>query len=119
MSSWVRWVLAAVAVLAAAVAVDRTGVLDPPPEPIVVTPALVSVGHKVYRERCHGCHSDIPLARRVAGWDPMHAYDVIGKLQTLGKPGRTPMPRFPGTQDERRALAGWLSELGAGRVPQY
>ena len=120
MSSWVRWVLAgAVAVVVAAVAVDQAGLLDPPPAPIVVTPELVAAGRKVYRERCHSCHTDIPLHKRIAGWDPMHAYDVVGKLQTIGKEGKRPMPPFPGTKEDRRAVAAWLSELGAGRVPQY
>jgi len=120
MSPKVRWLLVAVALLAlAAVAVDRSGLLAPPPAPIVVTPELVASGRKVYRDRCHSCHTDIPLGKRVAGWDPMHAYEVVGKLQTIGKEGKRPMQAFPGSDDERRALAAWISELGAARVPQY
>jgi mono/diheme cytochrome c family protein len=121
MSPKVRWLLLGIAALALAAAwIDRSGLLRPPPAPIVVTPELVAAGRKVYRNRCHTCHTDIPLGRRVKDWAPMHAYEVIGRLQGIGvSPERKPMPPFPGTDDERRALAAWISELGAGRVPQY
>lgn len=120
MNPTVRWhVLAVAAAAVGAVALDRSGVLDSAPEPITVTPELVARGRQVYRDRCHSCHTDIPLSKRVAGWDTFHAYEVIGRLQTVGKEGKRPMAPFPGTTDERRALAAWLSELGAGRVPQY
>ena len=120
MSPRIRWLLIAITALALGTAwLDQSGLLDPPPAPIVVTPELVASGRRVYRDRCHTCHNDIPLRKRVDGWEPMHAYEVIGRLPTIGKPEKKPMPPFPGTDDDRRALAAWLSELGAGRVPQY
>ena len=121
MSPKVRWLLLAIAALALAWAwLDRSGLLKPPPAPIVVTSELVAAGRRVYRDRCHSCHTDIPLGKRVKAWAPGHAYDVIGRLPEIGvSPERKPMPPFPGSDDERRALAAWISELGAGRVPQY
>jgi mono/diheme cytochrome c family protein len=120
MSPTVRWLLLGIALLAAAAGgVAGSGILKPPPAPIAVTPDLVAAGRIVYRGRCHTCHTDIPLAKRVKGWEPMHAYEVIGRLQTIGVSGKKPMPPFPGTDEDRRALAAWISELGAGRVPQY
>jgi len=113
--------LIGIALLAAAVGgIAGSGILEPPPAPIAVTPELVAAGRLVYRNRCHTCHTDIPLAKRVKGWEPMHAYEVIGRLPTIGVSGTNkPMPPFPGTDEDRRALAAWISELGAGRVPQY
>jgi mono/diheme cytochrome c family protein len=120
MSPKVRWLLLGLAALSlTAAAVNESGMLMRPPSPIVVTPDLVAAGRKVYLARCHTCHSDVPLAKRVKDWEPMHAYDVIGRLPEVLKGGKKPMPAFPGTDEDRRALAAWVSELGAGRVPQY
>ena len=117
----VRFALLAVAGLALVAAVlDESGWLRPAPAPIVVTAELVAAGRTVYLDRCHRCHTDIPLAKRVKDWAPMRAYQAIGHLQEVGvAPDKKPMPTFPGTDEDRRALAAWLSELGAGRVPQY
>jgi mono/diheme cytochrome c family protein len=115
MSATVRWVLLAVAALAATVALaDRLGLLRLEPAPIVVTPELVAAGRKVYRDRCHGCHGEIPLAKRVRDWPARKAYEVIGRLPEVTRS----MPPFPGTDEERRALAAWIAELGAGRISQ-
>ena len=116
MSKAVRWSLLAVALASlAAYSVIGSGILEPPPAPVVVTPEAVARGRLVYRNRCHGCHNDIPLSKRVAGWSADHAYDVIGSLPKRYRA----MPHFAGDDAERRALAAWVSALGAGQVPQY
>jgi len=99
----------------AAFGVIRSGVLEPPPAPVVVTPEAVARGRVVYRNRCHGCHNDIPLSKRVAGWSADQAYAIIGNLPKRYKA----MPAFAGDDAERRALAAWVHALGAGQVPQY
>jgi len=116
MSRAMRWSLLAVALASlAAYPVIRSGVLEPPPAGVVVTPEAIARGRLVYRYRCHGCHNDIPLSKRVAGWSADQAYAFIGDL-----PKRTrAMPSFAGDDAERRALAAWVHALGAGQVPQY
>ncbi|BDG04075.1 hypothetical protein AMOR_30710 [Anaeromyxobacter oryzae] len=97
-------------IVADALPVARWLGLDPPP---VVTPALVARGREVLARRCWGCHREVPLAPRVRGWDVRRAYDAIGRLPELYRA----MPPFPGTDEERRALAAYLAELGeAGAV---
>lgn len=83
--------------------------------PLAETPALVSRGREVFENRCIGCHRSIPLPQRVQGWDVRHAYDTLGKLQDLK---RGVMPRFPGDDEERRALAAWLAAVGRGEARQ-
>ncbi len=78
--------------------------LLPPPGP------LIAAGRRVMEYRCLGCHRDLPLRKRVAGWSMPFAYEAIGRLPKLN-PG---MPAFGGTEQERRALAAWLAALGAG-----
>ena len=72
-------------------------------------------GQAVYVYRCHGCHRDVPLEKRVAGWSADRAYAFIGVQQDYP---RALMPRFPGTDEERRALAIFIQALGAGRAQQ-
>jgi mono/diheme cytochrome c family protein len=57
----------------------------------------------------------VPLQHRVAGWSADAAYQVIGRLPSVR---RANMPPFQGTEEERRALAVFLSALGAGRARQ-
>jgi mono/diheme cytochrome c family protein len=116
MSPRVRWLLAGVAAIGVtAAALAQSGILRSPPAPIVVTPELVTEGHRVYLRRCHTCHNDVPLAKRVKDWKAEHAYDVLGRLPKVYRA----MPPFPGTDDERRALAAWIQALGSGQTPQY
>jgi mono/diheme cytochrome c family protein len=116
MSPRVRWALAAVAALALAVAgLAASGVLDPSPAPVVVTPEAVARGREVYRYRCHTCHNDIPLAKRVAGWSAQKAYEVVGDLPKRYRS----MPAFAGDDDERRAVAAFLQAVGEGSTSQY
>jgi mono/diheme cytochrome c family protein len=116
MSRTVRLLLLALALASlAAYAVIRSGILEPPPAPVVVTPEAIARGRLVYRNRCHGCHNDIPLEKRVAGWSADQAYAVIGDLPKR----KRAMPAFAGDDAERRALAAWVHALGAGQVPQY
>jgi mono/diheme cytochrome c family protein len=83
-----------------------------PAAPLEVTPALVADGRAVLERRCLGCHRDVPLAPRVRGWDVHRAYDAIGRLPELYRG----MPPFPGTDEERRALAAYLASVGAGEA---
>ncbi|MGC3997118.1 MAG: c-type cytochrome [Anaeromyxobacter sp.] len=81
---------------------------SPPPTPAEATPALVAEGQAVFARRCEHCHRDVPLERRVRGWDLARAHDAVGRLDQL-----TPlMPPFRGTEAERRALAAYLAALG-------
>jgi mono/diheme cytochrome c family protein len=66
----------------------------------------------VLEQRCLGCHRDVPLKPRVAGWSAAFAWEVLGRLPRMN-PG---MPAFPGDAAERRALAAYLEALGAGRA---
>jgi len=91
------------------------GLFDPPPPPLVDTPAAVEAGMAVFVYRCVSCHRDVPLAKRVAGWSPERAYETIGRLPTVPKAN---MPPFPGTEEDRRVLAVFISALGAGRAVQ-
>jgi mono/diheme cytochrome c family protein len=83
-----------------------------PPPPLVETPEAIGWGRRLFEDRCLHCHSDVPLAPRVAGWSPERAYEAIGRLPEL----YASMPAFHGTDDERRALAVFVSAVGAGRA---
>ncbi len=107
-------VLFAVVVLALGKAWDA-GLFDPPPPPLVSTPEAVEAGRAVFLYRCVSCHRDVPLPKRVAGWPPAKAWEVIGRLSTVPKDN---MPAFPGTEEDRRVLAVFLAALGAGKTTQ-
>lgn len=91
------------------------GLFAPPRPPLVETPEAVAAGQAVFAHRCTGCHRDVPLDRRVAGWSAERAYETIGRLPSVP---RANMPAFPGGEEERRALALFLQALGAGRARQ-
>jgi len=91
------------------------GLFDPPPPPLVDSPQAVEAGRAVFAYRCVSCHRDVPLQKRVAGWSPEKAFEIIGRLPTVP---RANMPPFPGTEEDRRALAVFLAALGAGRATQ-
>ena len=91
------------------------GLFAPPRAPLVETPEAVLAGQAVFAYRCVGCHRDVPLAKRVAGWSAERAYETIGRLPQVP---RANMPAFPGTEDDRRVLAVFLQALGAGRARQ-
>ncbi len=114
MSPRTRIVVAAAAVLlvAGSWAWDA-GLLRLAPPPLVATPEALALGERVLARRCLHCHSEIPLAPRVAGWSAERAYEAIGRLPQL----YPAMPPFPGTDDERRALAVYLAALGARASP--
>ena len=104
-----RNALLGAAALAAAAAL--AGILRGPPR-LVRTPEAVSRGRAVLAARCLHCHATIPLPPRVAGWSIERAYDAIGRLPQL----RPAMPPFAGSEEERRALAAYLSAIGAGEA---
>jgi mono/diheme cytochrome c family protein len=104
----------AAAILGAGLAWDA-GLLALPPPRLVESPEAVSAGQAVFAYRCVGCHRDVPLQRRVAGWSADRAYRTIGQLP---KVPRANMPPFPGTEEERRNLALFIAALGAGRARQ-
>ncbi len=110
---WIALAVAA-AMVAAGLAWDA-GLLARGPPALVETPEAVEAGQAVFASRCTSCHRDVPLQRRVAGWSAGRAYQTIGRLPTVP---RANMPPFPGTEEERRALAVFLSALGAGRARQ-
>jgi mono/diheme cytochrome c family protein len=101
-------VAAAVVGVALAYAWDA-GLLRPPPPPLRATPQALALGERVLANACLHCHASIPLAPRVAGWSAERAYEALGRLPRLNPA----MPPFPGTDDERRALALYLARLGA------
>jgi len=82
-------------------------------EQLAVPPAsLVAAGRRVMEYRCLTCHRDVPLRTRVAGWTEPFAFEAIGRLPKLNPA----MPAFAGSEEERRALAAWLTALGAGQA---
>ena len=101
-------VAAALAVVAAAL-IDRGVWPHERTRPIVVTPEERASGERVFRAWCLHCHTDVPLARRVAGWSPERAYEAIGRLPEISGA----MPPFRGTDAERRSLAVFVGSLGA------
>jgi mono/diheme cytochrome c family protein len=88
------------------------GVLESPPPPLPPGD-LVDAGRRVFEYRCLGCHRDVPVRARVAGWTADFAYEAIGRLPKL----KSAMPAFGGDDDERKALAAYLTALGAGQAP--
>lgn len=102
----------AAGLLLAATWAFEAGLLRPKPD-LRATPEALSLGRKVLEARCLHCHVEIPLAPRVQGWTAERAYEAIGRLPSL----RAQMPPFGGTEEERRALAVYLAEIGAGREP--
>lgn len=57
---------------------------------------------------CHGPDGEWPIGQRVAGRNEQELYEAIGKLEELNPM----MPAFEGTDEERKALAGWLDKQG-------
>ncbi len=112
--TWIA-VLSCAALLLAALVAWSAGLFSSPPAPLVESPEAVAAGQAVFAYRCTPCHQDVPLARRVAGWSVERAYQTIGRLPQVP---RANMPAFPGTEDDRRALAAFLAALGAGRAQQ-
>jgi len=103
--------LAAGLLLVAAWAWDA-GLLRPPPD-LRPTPVSLARGREVLERRCLHCHAAIPLAPRVRGWTAERAYEAVGRLPSL----YPAMPPFGGTEEERRALAIYLSALGSEPGP--
>jgi mono/diheme cytochrome c family protein len=70
------------------------------------------LGVKYFQESCAACHGDDaqwPMAPRAAGHSTTYFYDLIGRLPAVSET----MPRFEGSDDERRALAAYIAALGA------
>jgi mono/diheme cytochrome c family protein len=106
--------LVAVAVLSlAAGSAWEAGLFAPPRPPLVESPEAVAAGQAVFAYRCLGCHRDVALPPRIAGWSADRAYETIGRLPQVP---RANMPAFPGTEEDRRVLAVYLQALGAGRA---
>ena len=112
--TWIAAVLLAALTVAFGAAWDA-GLFEPPPPPLVDSPAAVEAGRAVFAYRCVSCHRDVPLRKRLAGWSPERAYQTIGRLPAVP---RANMPPFPGTEEDRRVLAVFLAALGAGRTTQ-
>lgn len=91
----------------------EAGLLRPPRPPLVPSPEALALGESILASRCLHCHAEIPLAPRVAGWTAERAYEALGRLPEL----YPAMPPFHGTDEERRALAVYLSALGARPAP--
>ncbi len=111
MSPRVRNAVVAATVLGVALAYAwDEGLLRPPPAPLRATPEARALGERGLANKCRQCHAAIPLAPRVAGWSAERAYDALGRLPRL----YPAMPPFHGTDEERRALALYLAQLGTG-----
>jgi mono/diheme cytochrome c family protein len=89
------------------------GLFAGPPPPLVETPEAVAAGRQVFTYRCTGCHRDVRLDARLKGWTADRAYQTVGRLETVPKAN---MPPFPGSEEERRAVAIFLAAVGAGRA---
>ena len=74
-----------------------------------ITPRAPALdGAAIFESRCGACHgadSEWQIAPRVIGKAEQELYDVLGRLPQLNDM----MPPFEGTDDERRALAKYLS----------
>jgi mono/diheme cytochrome c family protein/cytochrome bd-type quinol oxidase subunit 1 len=71
-----------------------------------------SVGARYFQERCAACHggdAQWPVAPRVGGHSAKYFYDLLGRLPASNEI----MPRFEGSDDDRRALAAYIVTLGA------
>ncbi len=75
-------------------------------------PAAPGAGLAVFEEHCAACHGSEaawPIGPRLRGRSAAELYDALGRLPQL----REEMPPFSGSDDERRALAGYLGDLAA------
>ena len=100
-----------VLVVAAALAIPRLAGRGAGP-PAAATPELVAAGRRIFANRCWSCHHEIPLAQRIRGWTLARAYETVGRLPSVSRA----MPPFPGSDDERRAIAAYLAAVGAGEA---
>ncbi len=67
-------------------------------------------GRELFRLECQICHTVNGyngIKPLISGWTEEDIYDALGKLDRL----KTFMPPFVGSDDERKALAKWLSSL--------
>jgi mono/diheme cytochrome c family protein len=71
-------------------------------------PTRVAAGRRLFAETCSGCHREIRLERRVAGWNEPLALRVVGRLDRMN----AAMPRFELGDEAQRALAAYLVTLG-------
>ncbi len=75
-------------------------------------PAAPGAGLAAFEEHCAACHGPEaawPIGPRLRGRSTAELYDAIGRLPQL----REEMPPFSGSDEERRALAGYLGDLAA------
>lgn len=76
----------------------------------------LKAGEYLYQMQCRYCHTIggvNAITARISGWDEETIYQRIGSLNS----GATPfMPPFAGTDDERRALAAYLTEISRNRI---
>lgn len=78
---------------------------------IITEENKVKVGEYLFKLECRVCHSVNgvnAITKKVKGLDEMAIYYRIG---TLNSPATPFMPPFVGTDDERKALAAYLSSL--------
>lgn len=76
------------------------------------TSASPSAGLAAFEEHCAACHGPEaawPIGPRLRGRSSAELYDALGRLPQL----REEMPPFSGSEEERRALAGYLGDLVA------
>jgi mono/diheme cytochrome c family protein len=74
-------------------------------------PARAAAGKALFAATCDHCHREIPLARRVAGWNEPLAYAVVGRLHRMN----AAMPRFDLGEEGKRALAAWVVTMGSAQ----
>jgi mono/diheme cytochrome c family protein len=68
---------------------------------------------ETYCSPCHGPDAQWPITERLRGRGAAELYDLIGRLPQV----REEMPPFAGTEEERRALAQYLSSLRPQAAP--
>lgn len=83
------------------------GVSAPAPAPAAPGSSMAR-GRQVLEENCLVCHREPKLRTLVRGWTEDRAFDLLGRLPSLNPA----MPPFDGTDEERRALAAYLSAAG-------
>lgn len=83
------------------------GAVEPAP-PEAPAGDATARGRRVLEESCLVCHREAKLRSLVLGWTEEKAFDAIGRLPSLNPA----MPDFEGTEEERRALAAYLSAAG-------